>query len=95
MGAADREVRSAGGPGGLFGGGETNHRYNVTFSVNARNIFNHVNAQTPSGVLNPPTTDVPQAFASPFFGLPNQLAKGAFSTNTAPRIIYLQVGFSF
>ncbi|MGA8143162.1 MAG: carboxypeptidase regulatory-like domain-containing protein [Candidatus Acidiferrales bacterium] len=85
----------SGGPGGLFGGGGTNKRYNVTFSVNARNIFNHVNAQTPSGVLSPPTTDVPQAFASPFFAQPNQLAGGPFSSNTASRLIYLQASFSF
>ena len=84
----------AGGPSGM-GGGDTNHRYNVTFSVNARNIFNHVNSLPPSGVLNPPTADVPQASASPFFGIPNQPAGGPYGSATANRIIYLQASFSF
>src|SRR5579862_5459729 len=84
----------AGGPGG-FGGGGTNRRYNVTFSVNARNLFNYRNADIPSGVLNPPTTDVPQASASPFFNVPNHLAGGPFSAQSASRLIYLQAAFSF
>jgi len=86
-----------GGGGGIFGGpgAGTNHRYNVTFSVNARNVFNYVNAGTPGGVLNPPTTDVPQASPSPFFGRSNQLAVGPFSGNGASRLIYLQASFSF
>jgi hypothetical protein len=79
----------------LFGGGNTTRRYNVTLSVNARNLFNHVNADTPSGVLNPPTTDVPQATASPFFNVPNHLAGGPFSSQSASRLIYLQASFSF
>ena len=94
--------RGAGGPfggggGGIFGGpgAGTNHRYNVTFSVNARNVFNYVNAGTPGGVLNPPTADVPQASPSPFFGRSNQLAVGPFSGNGASRLIYLQASFSF
>jgi len=91
-----------GGPGGPFsggggglGGGGTNRRYNVTFSVNARNIFNHTNVLTPSGVLNPPTADVPQASASPFFAIPNQLSGQPYSTSTASRQIFLQASFSF
>jgi hypothetical protein len=83
-----------GGAGG-FGGGGTNHRYNVTLSVNARNLFNYTNADTPSGVLNPPTADVPQASASPFFNVPNHLAGGPFSAQSASRLIYLQAAFSF
>jgi Carboxypeptidase regulatory-like domain len=83
------------GPSGLFGNGGTDRRYNITFSVNARNIFNHVNAATPSGVLNPPTTELPQASVSPFFATPNELAGGAYSSNTASRMIYLQASFSF
>src|SRR5215471_902793 len=40
--------RGPGGPhgdhggGGMFGGNPSNNRYNVTFSVNARNVFNYV-----------------------------------------------------
>jgi len=84
-----------GGGGGMFDGAGTSRRYNVTFSVNARNLLNYVNAGTPGGVLNPPTVDVPDASASPFFGRSNQLATGPFSGNGASRLIYLQASFSF
>jgi hypothetical protein len=49
-----------GGMGGMmggFGGGGTGKRYNLTFTVSARNAFNHVNYGAPVGTLN-----------SPFFG---------------------------
>lgn len=78
-----------------MGGGDTNRRYNVTFSVNARNLFNHPNVDTPSAVLNPPTADQPQASASSFFAVPNHLAGGPFSSQSASRLIYLQASFSF
>jgi uncharacterized membrane protein YgcG len=41
-----------GGP--RFGGSESEHRYNLTFSVNARNILNHENLNTPNGSLTSP-----------------------------------------
>jgi len=85
----------AGGAGGLSSGGGTNRRYNVTLSINARNLFNYVNADIPSGVLNPPTTAVPQASASPFFNIPNHLFGQPFSSPSASRLIYLQASFSF
>jgi hypothetical protein len=88
-----------GGPGGGPGGGGNastgSRRYNITLSVNARNVFNVVNLDTPSAVLSPPTADSPQATASQFFGVSNGLAGGAFSSSTANRQIYLQAGFSF
>ena len=43
-------VRGGGGPDA----GATNHRYNLTFSVAARNIFNNVNLTTPIGNLGSP-----------------------------------------
>jgi hypothetical protein len=47
-----------GGGGESFGGGEgTEHRYNLTLSVNVQNLFNHPSLGTPVGNLN-----------SPFFG---------------------------
>ncbi len=86
----------SGGARGLFGGsGSSAKKYNVTLSINARNVFNHVNPATPSGVLSPPTAENPEATASPFFGIPNALAGGSFSTNSANRQIYLQAAFSF
>jgi hypothetical protein len=89
------------GPGGPFGGGggfggleTTSKRYTVTFSINARNIFNNVNGAVPSAVLNPPTAANP-ASASAFFAVPNQTALGPYSSNAANRQIYLQASFGF
>jgi hypothetical protein len=75
------------GPGGGgFGGGApaTTRRYNLTFSVNARNVLNKVNAAPPIGVLS-----------SPNFGQSIALAGGAFSSAAANRKIELQAMFSF
>jgi hypothetical protein len=74
------------GPGGGFGGmgPATPRRYNLTFSVNARNILNKVNAATPIGVLS-----------SPNFGESIALAGGPFSSAAANRKIELQAMFSF
>jgi len=74
------------GPGGGFGGAgpATSHRYNLTFSVNARNVLNKVNAATPIGVLT-----------SPEFGRSISLAGGPFSSAAANRKIELQMSFSF
>jgi len=79
-----------GGGGGehgavMFGGGApSNKRYNLTFSVSARNIFNNVNVANPIGNLS-----------SPLFGQSNALAGGPFSSSTANRRIDLQVLFNF
>lgn len=70
--------------GGMFGGNPSNYRYNLTFSVNARNIFNNVNVSNPIGNLS-----------SPIFGQSNGLAGGPFSSSTANRRIDLQVQFTF
>jgi hypothetical protein len=62
----------------------TSRRYNLTFSVNARNVLNRVNLATPIGNLT-----------SPLFGESNALAGGPFSTPAANRKIELQAAFSF
>jgi hypothetical protein len=74
------------GGGGMFGGGgsPTNNRFNVTLSVNARNIFNNVNFGTPVGNLS-----------SPLFGEANTLAGQPYSSSTANRRIDLQLQFTF
>ncbi len=71
------------GPGG-FGGPATTRRYSLTFSVNARNVLNKVNAATPIGVLTSPNFE--QSIA---------LAGGPFSSAAANRKIELQAAFSF
>jgi hypothetical protein len=76
-----------GGPGGGRGGpdaGATNRRYAVTFSVNARNVFNNVNLATPIGNLG-----------SPLFGESNGLTGRPYSDSTSNRRLDLQVTFTF
>jgi hypothetical protein len=75
-----------GGPGGgPFGGAEkSSQRYSLTFSANARNIFNDVNPAPPIGNLS-----------SALFGKSTALAGGVFNTQSANRRIDLQVMFSF
>ncbi|HWZ45391.1 MAG TPA: carboxypeptidase regulatory-like domain-containing protein [Candidatus Saccharimonadales bacterium] len=76
-----------GGPGGPFGDGgveRSSQRYSLTFSANARNLFNNVNPATPIGNLN-----------SRLFNQSTALAGGVFNTQSANRRIDLQVGFSF
>jgi hypothetical protein len=73
-----------GGHGGMFGAANTNHRYNVTFGVSARNALNRVNLAPPVGTLS-----------SPFFAQSIALAGGPFSSEGAVRRIDLQMIFSF
>jgi hypothetical protein len=73
------------GGGGAFGGPEkSSQRYSLTFSANARNIFNNVNPAPPIGNLS-----------SGLFGRSTALAGGVFNTQSANRRIDLQVMFSF
>jgi hypothetical protein len=62
----------------------TNRRYNLTFTIAARNLFNRVNLGTPSGTLE-----------SPNFDQATTLAGGPFNTQSANRRIDLQVRFTF
>ncbi|MGC1436962.1 MAG: carboxypeptidase regulatory-like domain-containing protein [Terriglobales bacterium] len=87
-----------GGPGGGLGGRglggaaggafmtapTSNRRYNLTFSVSARNVLNRVNLAPPTGNLD-----------SPLFGESNALAGGPYSYGSATRRIDLQALFSF
>jgi hypothetical protein len=78
-------LSSMGSSGNMFGRGNTpNRRYNLTFSISARNIFNNVNYAAPEGNLN-----------SPIFGRPYALAGGFFSSSAANRRVDLQARFSF
>ena len=84
-GLGGRGLSGGGGGGGFFGGGTpANARYSLTFSVNARNIFNTVNYAPPIGVVG-----------SKFFGQSNALAGGFFSSAAANRRIDLQASFNF
>jgi hypothetical protein len=76
-----------GGRGGMGGPGEsTEHRYNLTLGVNARNILNHANLNTPNGALT-----------SPYFMESTGITGGygAESTASNQRRIDLQLRFTF
>ncbi|HTW64404.1 MAG TPA: carboxypeptidase regulatory-like domain-containing protein [Bryobacteraceae bacterium] len=77
-----------GGPGGFFRGlnGSTNQRYNLTFSVQARNLLNHVNPGPINGVLTSPLFDESNSLAGGF---------GAFAQSGLNRRIDLQARFTF
>lgn len=69
-GAAQMVMRGGGGGGNVMmmgGGGDPRHKYNLTFSVNANDIFNHVNFANYNGVLT-----------SSFFGVANSTARSGF-----------------
>jgi hypothetical protein len=86
-GGEGRGSGGMGGPrgGGAFGGSErSNQRYSLTFSANARNVFNNVNPAPPIGNLS-----------SGLFGQSTALAGGVFNTQSANRRIDMQVMFSF
>jgi hypothetical protein len=72
------------GMGAIFGPGTTNHRYNLTLSVYARNVLNRENLGAPIGNLS-----------SANFGHSINLAGGPFSSSAASRKIEVQASFSF
>ncbi|HLH03489.1 MAG TPA: carboxypeptidase-like regulatory domain-containing protein [Bryobacteraceae bacterium] len=87
-------ARAGGGGGGRHGGGgffggpgeSTEHRYNLTLGVNARNILNHENLNTPNGALTSPyfleSTGITGGF-------------GAESTASNQRRLDMQLRFTF
>jgi hypothetical protein len=83
-GLGGRGLSGAGG-GNPFGfGGTTNRRYNLTFSISARNLLNSANPGVPVGNLS-----------SQLFGQSISIAGGPFSSASANRRVDLQVMFSF
>ena len=86
----------------MFGGASTGHRYSLTFSAQALNLFNNVNYGQPSGtVIATPTgpEGEPATFTTPgdLFGRSTSLAKGMFNspTSSAVRRVFFQAEFSF
>ena len=74
-----------GGMGGPLGlSGATSRRYSLTFSINARNVFNNINFAPLVGNLS-----------SPLFGEPNAIAGGPYGTASAPRKLELGATFTF
>ena len=74
----------------MGGGGDARHKYNLTFSVNASDLLNHVNFAPYNGVLT-----------SPLFGMANSTVRGgggggfALAGGAGSRRIDLSMRFSF
>lgn len=83
-GLGPRGLSGGGGRGGFGFGGGNNRKYQVTFMVRARNLFNSVNYAAPVGVVG-----------SPRFGQYTALAGGFFSSASSNRSLDLQIRFSF
>jgi hypothetical protein len=87
-----------GGGGGRGGMSNTGHKYSLTFSAQALNLFNDIDYGTPSGSLIP-TLNTTTGLYSPGsrFGKSTSLARGIFSspTSSAARRIFFQAAFSF
>jgi hypothetical protein len=67
-----------------MGGGASNRKYALNFSVQALNLFNNINYGQPIGTVN-----------SPRFGQSTSLAPGMFSQGAASRRVFIQAGFNF
>ena len=83
--------RGFGGGGNVMmmgGGGDVRHKYNLTISVNANDILNHVNFANYNGVLT-----------SSFFGIANSTVRsgfgGGFGGGGGSRRIDMSVRFNF
>jgi len=78
-------------------GGDSNRPYSLTFSVNARNVFNNVNLANPVSVLSIVSPPGQQPLAiSPSFDTSLSTAGGGFGgSSAANRTLYLQASFSF
>jgi hypothetical protein len=86
-----------GGPMGMGGGGNsTGHRYSLTFSAQALNLFNDIDKGQPNGTIIP-TLDPSTGLYGPGsqFGKSTNLAGGMFSQGSAARRIFVQAVFSF
>jgi len=87
-GPANPNLASGGGMGNLIRGPVTNHRYNLSIGMSARNLLNHTNPGPISGNIT-----------SPLFGRANQSAGGlngeGFSENADNRRLEMQIRFTF
>ncbi len=95
------------GPGGLGGGGPhgpmgptVSHKYNLTFTAQALNLFNNVNYGQPVGTINPTALkdasgNITGINPGANFDRSTSLAGRIFSMGPASRRIFVQAIFSF
>ncbi len=74
------------GPGGFGGGAASDHRYNLTLSLNARNVINHENLNSPNGSMTSPYFLESTGIAGGF---------GAEATASNQRRLDIQLRFAF
>jgi hypothetical protein len=80
----------------LGGGNSTGHKYSLTFSAQALNLFNDIDYGTPNGtVASILDKSTGQYGPGEQFGKSTSLAGGIFSTGSAARRIFVQAVFSF
>ncbi len=81
-----------GGGGGMFGGGSqaANRRFSLTFSANARNLFNDVNVGPRNGTIGSPLFDQSNSLGGLFGG-----SAGGGLAQASNRRIDFQVVFTF
>jgi hypothetical protein len=70
----------------MGGSNNTGHKYSLTFSAQALNLFNDIDYGGPIGTVIPGSTR---------FGQSTSLAGGIFSSGAAARRIFFQAAFSF
>ncbi len=86
------------GMGAMFAPTNTGRKYNLTFSVQALNLFNDIDYGTPSGSVIPTFDDATNVTGpGDRFGHSFSLAKGIYSapTSSAARRVFVQATFSF
>jgi hypothetical protein len=71
-------------------------KYNLTFSVQAQNVFNNINYGTPNGTIIPAYDKTTGLYGfDSNVGKSTSLAGGPFSSNAAARRIFFQATFAF
>jgi hypothetical protein len=80
----------------MGGGPGTGHKYTLTFSAQALNLFNDIDYGTPTGSVIP-TYDAATGLNTPGpqFGKSTSLANGIFSSGSAARRIFFNATFAF
>jgi len=76
----------------------TGHKYSLTFSAQALNLFNDIDYGQPSGSLIPTLNATTGRYGpGSRFGRSTSLARGMFAspTSSAARRIFFQAAFSF
>jgi hypothetical protein len=111
-GGGGRGGPGGGGPGGGFGPGgfggsggrpprgmfdsPASRKYNLTFNVQAQNVFNNINYGTPNGTIIPAYDKTTGLYGfDSLVGKSTSLAGGPFSSNAAARRIFFQATFAF